>query len=123
MPRAWIGVCNGGSPRRVFSRKHTFFLWLQFVVEQLLVGLHRHHLRSGIRDARLEVSMNAVYLSESQFSEFAARIIGREISFQRTLNSRSRYEDPSAEIRTRIVAAFRPFARIGLPCGGPVRIQ
>jgi RNA polymerase sigma-70 factor (ECF subfamily) len=57
-----------------------FHLWLRLIVEQKIAFQHRHHLRTRMRDAGREVSLNAVSLSESQSSEFAAQLLGREPS-------------------------------------------
>jgi len=54
-----------------------FFLWLRGIVGNKLLELHRHHLRTQIRDARREVSLQHGGLPETTSAALAAQLLGQ----------------------------------------------
>jgi RNA polymerase sigma-70 factor (ECF subfamily) len=53
------------------------FLWLRWLTGQRLVTLHRQHLGSKARDARLEVSLRHRALPQASSVSLAAVLLGR----------------------------------------------
>lgn len=53
------------------------FLWLRWITGEKLLGLHRRHLGSGIRDAGLEVSLHHGALPQATSVSLAAMLLGR----------------------------------------------
>lgn len=53
------------------------FLWLRFLVGELLTILHRHHLGVRMRDARREVSLYRDALPEASSQALAAQLLGK----------------------------------------------
>jgi RNA polymerase sigma-70 factor, ECF subfamily len=53
------------------------FLWLRYLVAMRLKGLHRHHLGTRQRDARLDVSIYPGPLPEADSAALAAQLLGR----------------------------------------------
>jgi RNA polymerase sigma-70 factor (ECF subfamily) len=56
-----------------------FFLWLRFLTGQKLLALHRHHLRTDMRDAGREISLYRGALPETSSAALAAQLLGREL--------------------------------------------
>src|SRR5438105_4404867 len=56
-----------------------FFLWLRFLTGQKLLALHRHHLRTDMRDASREISLYRGALPETSSAALAAQLLGREL--------------------------------------------
>jgi RNA polymerase sigma-70 factor (ECF subfamily) len=54
-----------------------FFLWLRGIAGNKLLGLHRYHLGTPMRDARREVSIYRGPLPEATSAALAARLLGR----------------------------------------------
>ena len=57
----------------------SFFLWLRFLTGQKLVALHRHHLRTDMRDASREISLYHGALPETSSAALAGHLLGREL--------------------------------------------
>ncbi len=55
-----------------------FFLWLRFLAGQKLVTLHRHHLKTEMRDASREVSLYRGRLPETSSAALAAQLLGHD---------------------------------------------
>jgi len=56
-----------------------FFLWLRFLTGQKLVALHRHHLRTDMRDASREISLYHGALPKTSSAALAGHLLGREL--------------------------------------------
>jgi RNA polymerase sigma-70 factor (ECF subfamily) len=54
-----------------------FFLWLRFLAGRKLQALHRHHLRTGARDAGREVALDRGGLPQASSQLLAAQLLGR----------------------------------------------
>ena len=59
------------------DRKTPFFLWLRYLTGQKLVTLHRHHLGTRMRDAGLEVSLQAG-MPDASSAMLAAHLLGND---------------------------------------------
>jgi RNA polymerase sigma-70 factor (ECF subfamily) len=53
------------------------FLWLRFLTEQALLGLHRHHLGARMRDAAQEVSLRRCGPPQATSVSLAEMLLGR----------------------------------------------
>ncbi|HUG89765.1 MAG TPA: sigma-70 family RNA polymerase sigma factor [Planctomycetaceae bacterium] len=62
-----------------------FFLWVRQLVGQRLIDIHRQHLGARMRDASLEVSLNAGGLPQATSASLAAQLLGRWTSASRAL--------------------------------------
>jgi len=54
-----------------------FFLWLRFITGRKLQALHRHHLRTKLRDAGREISLQQGPLPQASSQTLAAQLLGR----------------------------------------------
>jgi RNA polymerase sigma-70 factor (ECF subfamily) len=59
---------------------YPLFLWLRLIVGERLLKLHRHHLGTQMRDARLEVSIYRGALPEASSAALAAQLLGKHTS-------------------------------------------
>jgi RNA polymerase sigma-70 factor (ECF subfamily) len=59
---------------------YPFFLWLRLIVGERLLKLHRHHLGTQMRDARLEVSIYRGALPMASSAALAAQLLGKHTS-------------------------------------------
>jgi RNA polymerase sigma-70 factor, ECF subfamily len=59
---------------------YPLFLWLRLIVGERLLKLHRHHLGTQMRDARLEVSIHRGSLPEASSAALAAQLPGKHTS-------------------------------------------
>lgn len=59
---------------------YPLFLWLRLIVGERLFKLHRHHLGTQMRDARLEVSIYRGALPQASSAALAARLLGKHTS-------------------------------------------
>lgn len=59
------------------------YLWVRFLTFQKLVDLHRHHLGTKIRDAKLEVSLHHGALPQASSVLLAAQLMGHLTSASR----------------------------------------
>jgi RNA polymerase sigma-70 factor (ECF subfamily) len=57
--------------------KLPFFLWLRFLTGKKLQALHRHHLRTHMRDAHREVSLRQGRMPQASSESLAAQLLGR----------------------------------------------
>jgi RNA polymerase sigma-70 factor (ECF subfamily) len=65
-----------------------FFLWMRLIVGQRLIDVHRQHLGAQMRDARLEVSLNARSLPRATSESLAAHLLGKLTTASRALERR-----------------------------------
>jgi RNA polymerase sigma-70 factor (ECF subfamily) len=54
-----------------------FFLWLRLLTARKLQAIHRHHLGTGMRDARREISLQGASLPQASSETLAAQLLGR----------------------------------------------
>jgi RNA polymerase sigma-70 factor (ECF subfamily) len=54
-----------------------FFLWMRLLAGRKLQALHRHHLQTKARDARLEVALDQGALPQASSESLAAQLLGR----------------------------------------------
>jgi RNA polymerase sigma-70 factor (ECF subfamily) len=54
-----------------------FFLWLRLLTARKLKAIHRHHLGTGMRDARREISLQGTSLPQASSKSLAAQLLGR----------------------------------------------
>ena len=59
---------------------YPLFLWLRLLVGERLLKLHRHHLGTQMRDARLEVSIYRGALPAASSAALAAQLLGKHTS-------------------------------------------
>src|SRR5262249_19543780 len=57
-----------------------FLLWLRLLTGQKLVALHPHHLKTRLRDASRELSLDRAALPEASSAALAAQLLGREVT-------------------------------------------
>jgi RNA polymerase sigma-70 factor, ECF subfamily len=55
-----------------------FFLWLRFLTAQKLLGLHRHHLQTDMRNAGRDISLFSGAFPETSSAALASQLLGRE---------------------------------------------
>jgi RNA polymerase sigma-70 factor (ECF subfamily) len=58
----------------------SFYLWLRLIVQQRLLHIHRRHLCTEMRDAKLEVSLYRGAMPEANTASLAEYLIGRMTS-------------------------------------------
>lgn len=67
------------------DRKLPLFLWMRLIVGQRLIDTHREHLGAQMRDARLEISLNAGAFPQATSESLAARLLGKFTTASRAL--------------------------------------
>jgi RNA polymerase sigma-70 factor (ECF subfamily) len=70
-------------PEYLRDPRMPFFLWLRYITGQKLIGLHRHHLGTQMRDAEQEVSLYRGALPEANSVSLAAHLLGHLTSASR----------------------------------------
>jgi RNA polymerase sigma-70 factor (ECF subfamily) len=72
-------------PEYAADQKVPLFLWMRQIVGQRLIDTHREHLGAQMRDARLEISLNAGAFPQATSESLAARLLGKYTTASRAL--------------------------------------